>query len=381
MSEKKLLRGLGQTYQLVALIIFIAFAGLFLVRFGIGQNIVTGRTTMFEGVLPSFHSVYYEGVAYDANGFRGTQMDFDVDDPNRGLPDLEGEMTSIFLPVDVGIEDIPDYVPKSRAIALQGADTDPVNIYTWQIDDTAYRMEEYDLKWFVSMEAGYDTIGRFDEEGNNQRWKNAEIWIRLDTSPTWYFEGADKTYFTVAKIKSDYVEVVGLDANRIDVSPEAIGTSLSLFYRPWGESLDLEEDDFNAFAVGETHLNPEIFRNELYTVLRLDDFGSQAEGLVSRTYQGDIVTWEFTVKTFVVGEWKVQDVQDPSELEEGGYIRTVKKEETGLVINWDEVFSKENKILYVFIFLVIVVGTVIILYGLAQGYGVGMAMSGGRRNV
>jgi len=126
----KTMKGLSKSSNLIALVFVIAVAGLALAFSGVlPQSISAGFTTAYEGVKPSFHGVYYEGFAYEGTAFRGTQMDFDVDDPEWGLPDLEGEMTSIFLPIDIGIGDIPDWVPQSRAIALETANTDPVNEY------------------------------------------------------------------------------------------------------------------------------------------------------------------------------------------------------------------------------------------------------------
>jgi len=368
-GSKRDLKTIGQAYQIIALIIFIAVFGFILLRHGVmGYSISSGFTTAYEGVKPSFQGVYYENIAYE-QGIRGTQLNFDPDDPRTGLPDLEGEMTSIFLPKDVSFADIPDWVPQARAIALSDQTGEPVEEYEWIVDNTAYRMEEYDLKWFVSMEAGFDTYGIFDEEGNNQRWSNAEIWFKLDTSPNWIFEGADETHFTVAKIVVDYVEKEGHDIDRIDVSPESQGTAVSLFYMPYGEAINLDEENFRGFAVGKTRLNPEIFRNELYTMIRLDNFGSQAwwEG-VSRKYSSDVVTWEFTVKVFVVGEWILKDIQDASELTEGGYGRQVQIETTGFTFDWIEFWSWDVKIGFLLAIIAVFIGIIFLIYAFATSY-------------
>jgi len=370
---------LGNLYNMFALVIIVTIAGgFYLIYGGTSLSIATGSASNYEGVKPSFYGVYYEGFAYEGSSFRGTQMDFDADDPRTGLPDLEGEMTTIFLPKDVSSNDVPNWVPESRALNLEYMSGKPVKVYQWTVDKIAYQMEEYDLKWFVSMEAGYDTFGIFDEEGNNQRWHNAEIWVKMDTNPSWIFEGADKTYFTVGKILVDYVEVEGHNTDKIDVSPESAGTAVSFFYAPYGEPIDLDEEDFRGFAIGETYLNPQVFRNELYVPLRLDDFGSQAwfEDL-SRKYQGDIVTWEFTVKVFVFGEWELKDEQDITDLTEGGYGRRVKTTTTGADIKWEEILTTENKFIALIFILIITAGVVIIAYGLAQGYGAGLAMRAG----
>jgi len=367
-----------EAYNLIALILIVAVAGGAIWYLGVfPQSVTSGFTTAYEGVKPSFQGVYWGEVAYE-QGIRGTQLNFDPDDPRRGLPDLEGEMTTIFLPKDVSFGDVPSWIPQSRAIALADKSGDPVEVYEWIIDKTAYKMEEYDLKWFVSMEAGFDTYGIFDEEGNNQRWSNAEIWFKLDTSPNWIFEGADETYFTVAKIAVDYVEKDGHDKDQIDVSPESQGTAVSLFYMPYGESINVDEENFRGFAVGETHLNPEIFRNELYTMIRLDNFGTQAwwEG-ATRHYSSDVVTWEFTVKVFVVGQWELKDIQDASELIEGGYGRQVQIKQTGFVFDWVEFWSLELKLGVILATIAIFAGIILLIYAFATSYAKAMGRKAG----
>ncbi len=361
----------------MALAIIVIATTAFLGLGRMGFDITSGFTTAYEGVKPSFKGVYTEGYAFEGSSFRGTQMDFDLDDPKLYLPDIEGEMTSIFLPKDITYGSLPNWVPDSRAIALSAL-TPEVTVYEWDVGDKAYHMEEYDLKWFVSMEAGYDSQGFFDEEGNNQRYHNAEVWFELNTSPNWVFEGADKTYFTVAKIIVDYVYVDGHDKSIIDVSPESAGTAVSLFYMPYGEPINVDEETFKGFKAQDTRLNPELFRNKLYTMIRLDDFGTQAwlENLVSRRYQGDIVTWEFTVKVFVVGEWTLKDQQVTPELtEEGGYGRQVKIVTQG--INWDRLWSENDKLIMLLLAVAIGVGLLIILYAFVRGYAEGLGRRGG----
>jgi len=365
----------GSPGSLFMVLLFVCIALAIAIFGGLRLDVTTSYSSAYAGVKPSFHGVYVGGFAYESPGFRGTQMDFDLDDPKRGLPDLEGEMTTIFLPEKINPWELPDWVPESRLIGLSGGE-EPVNVYEWTIDDVAYRMEEYELKWFVGMEAGYDSVGIFDEEGNNQRWRNAEVWLKLDTSPSWIFEGADKTYFAVAKVQVDYVEVEGHDPSKIDVSPESHGTALSLFYLPYGEAIDLSEDTFIGYAVGETRLNPEVFRDQVFTMIRLDDFGTQAwyEGL-TRKYMGDTAVWEFTVKVFVVGEWELKDVQDVSELVEEGYGRNAKIVTTGVQyrIPWGDLFNLQGKIVLFLIGIAVIMATLMIVYGMAQGFGAGVS--------
>ena len=374
----------SESLIMLGAVVIILIAGVGIASSGFQFGISSGFTTAYEGVKPSFQGVYYQQRAHEQD-FRGTQMNWDADDDKKGLPDIEGEMTSIFLPIDVRASQIPDFIPQARAIALEDANTDPVNTYTWEIDNMAYKMEEYDLKWFVSLEAGYDSTGILqDAESDNQRYNDVEVWFKLDTSPSWIFEGADQSYFTVGKIEVDYVQKQGREIGKIDVSPESQGTAMTLFYQPYGSPVDFDEETWKGYESSGVRLNPEVFRDTLYTMIRLDDFGTQQDwGIGWIATEGDIVTWEFTVKVFVIGEWELIDVQDVSELEldeESGYGRESKFETVvGFDFErwWGENWTLETKLVTFFIAILLLAGVVIIAYGFATAYAGNLARTAG----
>jgi len=368
-------------YVVIPILLGVAFIGAW--KSGLlGQDVV-GYTTGYDGVKPAFEGVMYEGVAYEGGTWtRGTFLDFDPDDPRFDMCNLEGEMTSIFLPKDIGFGDLPSYIPPSRYSALDLMSTEP-KVYEWQIDKTLYKMEEYDLKWFISLEAGYDSEGvATNAEGNGKRYHNTEVWIRLETNPNWIFEGADRNYFAVAKIMPDWVEIGGHDLEKIDVTPESQGSAVSLFYQPYGEAISLEEEDFTGFYSEGQKLNPALFRNQVYTLVKLHDFGTMGWFELPLNYknQGDVVTWEFTVKIFVVGEWELQDVQEiPAD-----YHRTSKVTTQGVKVGeWTglgDVFDTlQGKLLALGVILT-TIGVFLFLFWILAPVMVSSYMYGGGRN-
>jgi len=303
---------------LVWVFLFIVMLGL---AFVIGSTRLSsvGYTTAYEGAKATFQGVYYNNQAYEGgSAFRGTTMKFDPDDPTSMMPNVEGEMTSIFIPEKVTFGSIPAFVPSSWTAQLSYINN-PVEYWDWTVTADkspdgkihTYRMEKWITKWYMSFEAGFDSNGwSSTDEGNSQRLKDLEVWIKLDTQPTWYFKGATQTYFTIGKIECGNLAVKGHDVNWIDVTPEASGSNLYLFYLPYGQPVNLSEETFKGFAVGETVLNPALFRTQLYTMVTFNDFGTQGywDGLAYKN-QSDVVTWEFTVHQFVVGEWVTKDIQ------------------------------------------------------------------------
>ena len=368
-------------YILIPILLGVAIIGAW--KGGLlGQSVVS-YTTGYDGVKPAFEGVLYEGNAYEGGTFtRGTFLDFDPDDPKFGMCNIEGEMTSIFLPKDLKLGEIPDYVPSSRVGLLDLMDTEP-KVYEWQIDKTLYKMEEYDLKWFISLEAGFDSEGAATNvEGNGQRYHGTEVWMRLETNPSWIFEGADRNYFAVAKIIPDYVEVEGHDVDKINVSPESQGSAMPLFYQPYGESIDLVTEDFTGFYSEGQLLNPALFRNQVYTLVKLQDFGTMGWFELPLNYKnmGDVVTWEFTVKVFVVGEWQLKDVQEiPAD-----YGRKSKVVTHGLKVGeWTglgDIFDTlQGKLLAAGIILT-TIGAFLFLIWILAPYVVGSALYGSGRN-
>jgi hypothetical protein len=324
---------------LVYFVIIVIIAGVGLGVYGLSA---IGVPSAYEGAKPRFLGVFYENQAYEGVAFRGTSMNFDVDDPKTGMPNLIGEMTTIFIPEETSYSQIPEYIPDSWKAQLELlSNPQKDEVYEWEVkegDETHfYRMEKWLTKWYVSFEAGYDTFGIVGNvEGNNQRLRDMEVWFEIETKENWYFEDAERTYFAIAKIEVGNVLVEGRDTGRIDIIPESFGSSLFLFYEPYGGTPKEAEGEYLGYSVDGTHLNPQLFGRTVYTMVEFVDFGTQAylEGLNVKN-QGDVVTYEFTVHQFVVGKWVVKDIQElpplePLEGDEEGYGRTGKVVKAGI---------------------------------------------------
>lgn len=305
----------GDTQTIILFLIVILIAGLGYRAYSLST---IGYASGYEGASASFIGVYYNEYAYEGTDFRGTTMNFDVDDPKWGKPNLIGEMTTIFIPENTRFSQIPEWVPDPWKYPLDLIDNpQEEETYEWEVKEGDiihfYRMEKWLTKWYVSFEAGFDTWGIIgDAEGNNKRLRNMEVWFEIETKPSWYFEDAERTYFAIAKIEVANIKLEGHEIEKIDIIPESAGSSLFLFYEPYGGDPSYREDEFLGYATDGTHLNPDLFGRTVYTMIELTDFGTSAwvEAITQVKNQGDVVTYEFTVHQFVVGEWKVQDIQE-----------------------------------------------------------------------
>ncbi|MFQ6076658.1 MAG: hypothetical protein ACE5Z5_11080 [Candidatus Bathyarchaeia archaeon] len=131
---------------LVALLI-LGFAVLV-----VGVKPLALYSTAYEGSKGLFYGVHYNGKDYTASQTHGasqlrllgTTMLFDPDDSQKGLPNLEGEMTSIFIP-KTSIPSIPNWVPSDWRGDLSYINN-PQHVYEWEKQGdgftTYYRMEE-----------------------------------------------------------------------------------------------------------------------------------------------------------------------------------------------------------------------------------------------
>ncbi len=116
------------TILLVIVIILIGGLGVSLYRLS-----SIGYASAYEGAKGTFLGVYYENQAYEGLDFRGTTMNFDVDDPKTGLPNLQGEMTTIFIPELTKPGDVPEWVP--------GAWKNVLDLYDNPVEDAVYEWE------------------------------------------------------------------------------------------------------------------------------------------------------------------------------------------------------------------------------------------------
>jgi len=199
-------------------------------------------------------------------------------------------------------------------------------------------MDEYKLKWYFSISAEWDfqtTTWSSQNEVYNQRYRDTDIWFEFDLSPIWYFEGTSTCHFSIAKIRLSDIALGGKlgeeredteASEKIRVTPMSKGSILPIYYNPYGVANERAEQEPSVFR--DKKLNPDLFTDKVYSYFTLADFGTTfwTEWLVSDKWKGDVVTVGFDVHVFVVGEWKVQDIQEiPDE-----YGRTSKTGSGGL---------------------------------------------------
>jgi hypothetical protein len=197
-----------------------------------------GYSTAFEGPKPSFKGVK---VGSSKTSLSGTSISFDSDDPEGGKPNINGGMTSVFVPEE-SLSNTPNWVPREW-LGRNSVIKNPQETYTWNISGKTYKMEQWVLKWYVSLSASWD--GRVEaggllgglnplEFGQSTRnyYSATQIWFELDIEPTWYITGGGTAYFAIAKIqlantvaktaKDNYGNIVQMDS-RMSVDPESQG--------------------------------------------------------------------------------------------------------------------------------------------------------------
>lgn len=305
--------------------------------------VVTGRITMqsytsayegakarFIGVRTGNDRIYTNSEKYNSSvAHFDSFMNWDPDGADIGYPNIEGEITPVFLPVNENIQLMPEWVPMEWWRGTVGM-TNPIKEpWEWEIKNadgtwSKYTMEEWVTKWYVSFEAKYDSgpnaFTKEDEAEDQPRHLDLQVWVEFDISPTWYFEGADTAYFAIGKIVCDFVQREAIDnegniveaRDGLDFFPESAGSVLTIYDQPFGGRSYKDEGDIVTYAYRGTALNPEYFQDKVYTHIDLNNFGTDEWGnpLFGLHAKGDVVTIGFTVHQFVVGEWIVKDVMD-----------------------------------------------------------------------
>jgi hypothetical protein len=335
--------------------------------------------TAYEGAKATFYGVTYNGKLYtstnryDASSARfDTTLLFDPDNAEYDMCNLVGELTSIQIPLDENKWVPPDWVPSEWWRSTLNWEN-PSRVFEWEVEKSDgtisfYRMEEWTTVWFVSISAEWDShfLGK-PAESANQRYKNTDIWFEIDLNPIWYFNRTEQVYFAIAKIELSHIIIEGHDTGKISILPESPGSILPIYLSPEGEEAP-DESDFTEFYYKGVALNPQYFRDKVYTRISLLDFGTQQWiSWLTLKAQGDVVTFGFTVKQFVVGEWKVKDRGEIPD----DYGRRSKIEIAGVTFDFSSIAEWFNKILSNpwawlglggFSFLVIVAIVVIVMF-------------------
>jgi len=296
-------------------------------------------SSAYEGAKARFVGAVYRDAIYTNNDRQGasvakfdTSFSYDYDPRGQGMPEIVGSMTTVFIPEKTS-QSILDWVPFSWWQSAENMNPYTGETYEFTAKNSdgttsVYKMEAVQTKWFVNVYAdplGQPSIGSSTDEWQRRRYSNMEIWFEFDLEPSWYFEGADKTYFAIAKtqlanILINYFGPDGKQAtsipseviNMVRVSPQSIGTPVMMYPLPFDRSAEGQPDNFEGYAYKGTGLNPKYFRDKVYGCITLNDFGSWDwyKSIFELRGLADSVTFDFTVTQFVVGEWIVQDIQD-----------------------------------------------------------------------
>ena len=317
-----------QTLRIVIIVIclvILASGGFKAITFG---TVGEGYTTGYEGAKAQIYGIdwnYKTQHGKTSFPLKGTTFHFDADEkdkPRTGACNLEGEMTSVFLPERSRPANWIDQSWWDTAIDYIN---NPIEHYEWEIEegDTTilYAMDEYNLKWYFSISAEWDKLDvavNFDREYMDQRYSNTQIWFEFNLKPIWYFEGAETSYFSIAKIRLSNIALGGklgdegkeTDASsKCRVTPMSKGSILPIYYNPYGVANDRAEKESYVFKGKK--LNPDLFTDKVYAYFTLADFGTEVWSvLFGSKWKGDVVTVGFDFHVFVVGEWKVQDIQE-----------------------------------------------------------------------
>lgn len=294
------------------------------------QTLSGSYTTGYQGAHMRFAGVDYAGDRYK-EGLWDTMFTWDPDgpqgtsDPDQNLPDITGEMTACFVPSET-ITYGPDWI-NIDWLRKDAKITNPQKTYEWELEtgkdnETAfYRMEKWLCKWYFSISVepapdeqpstGYNPLA-------NPRWsaQDVKVWFEIDLTPIWYFEGSTDAYFCVAEMRLSDIAIgakIGDGTThepdpRCRVKPMSPQSIFPIYYGIFGS--ESNRADKKVLEYKGKKLNPDLFTDKVYTYFVLDDFGVRSWWDWGHYWAGDTVTVGIDVEVFVIGEWKVQDIQD-----------------------------------------------------------------------
>ena len=325
---------------IICVVILISGPGHYL--FDLGSF---GYTSGYEGVKASFSGLEWQYEQETGTmDLEAMSFTFDADDPSKYACNIVGEMTNAFVPESS--LSFPSWVPQDFLKSVGYIDN-PKETYTWDLPDPtqpnttiAYVMEEWILKMYVSITAEWDEEAWWYLHGtgevDNRRYQNTKLWIQLDVSPIWYFEDATEVYFAIGKVtcsdfawgklgktEEDYEKTIWAS-----VAPESEGSYRYLYYQNYGKAGQV--DEFDPHSHQGRILNPSLFTDKVYMKLDLNNFGTFYDIVYGK--KGDAATWGFDVHVFVVGEWKVQDVEPIPD----GFGREERLQKSWIQLLWED---------------------------------------------
>ncbi len=296
---------------------------------GVMYGAVIGLTPLssissYQGIHPSFAAVWYQGLYYTTtltheatlSRIGPATMNFDPDKSNEGMPNLMGELRDIQI-----IEDLSVYEPQATMAHIAndfGGDIQPdraYRTYEWEVEVEG-EIHTYVMElWLCSMEINlvvkpdnhpFPGIG----EQTNNRYKDTEVWLRLEASQEWgtYFQdvGVDNTYFGLAYL--ELAEITGSgDDLQMQLLPMARWAAFDSYDTLGGQGVIPPTPDAQAASFQGATINPNVFKTEWFTKITLADFGTYDWSLFGGGgYKSDSVNIKAIAHIFVVGEWIAQ---------------------------------------------------------------------------
>jgi len=314
----------------ICLVVYLTASqqGGFVLPFFSLSSIRDGYITGFQG--PKIQFAGLEWTAGQTEGqqelsLKGTTFQFDPDDATAGECDLVGEMTSVFLPKGTKPHTLIPYEWWDSAVATEN----PIDTVTWDLESEeeanttlAYQMDIYEMKWYFSISADYQeppfVIGA--KEFNNKRYVNTRIWFEFDIESYQYVANIPQVYFAIGSMRLSNIAIGGRLNKQEDVEPTpecrvnpmSKGSIRNFYYTLFNDQSSYEKGDAKYYR-GRT-LEPKLFVDRLYTYYTLENFGtywgSEEWWDIQGIKKGDVVTTEWTITVFVIGEWTVKDIQD-----------------------------------------------------------------------
>lgn len=312
-------------YGVIALVIFLILEG----TNGAFHLLLTtpSYSSGYEGAKAKFAGISQGSNNSIGQGWFDTSMSWDADLAGQGKPPIAGEMTSVFIPSESLAKQPSTLLGNDIASWLLGASgqKNPVNTYDWSITSadnttTSYRMEEWALKWYFSISSEpvskeIPGVGAFHSTARNSL-TDVRVWFQFDLAPVWYFENQTSAYFAIAEARLNNIQIgmkqtdgtIRKNAEE-RVLPMSAGSVLPIYYGLYGSEANRAEKE--PYSYQGKILNPNLFTSRVYSAFTLADFGVDAwVGPFSPEYFSDVVTVGVDVNVFVIGEWKVKDVQE-----------------------------------------------------------------------
>lgn len=341
----------------VSFFILSLFASLVCLVGGVGAQ--SGYTSAFEGPKAEFYGISYNGGLWsDDSRHSGTSsaqfdavLNFDADAASSGKPNIMGSMTTVYIPNNTIGGILAGWVP-SNWLNQHTYITNPRALHNWTIGDRTYQMQEYLLRYYVSLSAegsgGAGLISGSGEYPPQNQYQNGDnsydnlgVWIKFGLEPTWYIQGQGKAYFAIGKVQlANVVDLAGHNTDGSDASPRS---SVSVYpssdsapvfitYEPFGGSSAAHE----SYYYEGKQLNPSYFTDSVYMKIDLSHFGLYGDwntpgNPLSGVYcRGDVATFCFDITVFVIGDWSVQDIQDDPD-NFGNFVRA---DSSGTWLSW-----------------------------------------------